>query len=73
MLDRFTAGLAEAGHASEVVDLYAIKFDPVFGGRDVASYVDAKIPSAILAEMDLQKKVLEGAADRSSGGWPHGR
>ena len=28
--ERFTAGLADAGHTSDVVDLYAIKFDPVF-------------------------------------------
>ena len=28
VLERFTAGLADAGHTSEVVDLYAIKFDP---------------------------------------------
>ena len=30
VLERFTAGLADAGHTSDVVDLYAIKFDPVF-------------------------------------------
>ena len=30
VLERFTAGLADAGHTNEVVDLYAIKFDPVF-------------------------------------------
>ena len=33
VLDRFTQGLTDAGHTCEVVDLYAIKFDPVFRGR----------------------------------------
>jgi NAD(P)H dehydrogenase (quinone) len=33
LLDRFTHGLTEAGHTSEVVDLYAIKFDPSVGSR----------------------------------------
>lgn len=29
VLEEFTAGLREAGHTGEVVDLYAIGFDPV--------------------------------------------
>jgi len=29
VLERFSAGLADAGHDNEVVDLYAIEFDPV--------------------------------------------
>lgn len=28
VLEEFTAGLREAGHTGEVVDLYAIGFDP---------------------------------------------
>ena len=44
VLERFTAGLTDAGHTSEVVDLYAIKFDPVFSARDVASYTSGEIP-----------------------------
>ena len=51
VLERFTAGLTTGGHASEVVDLHAIKFDPVFRGRDMASYIDADVPSAVLEEM----------------------
>jgi NAD(P)H dehydrogenase (quinone) len=52
VLERFTAGLTTAGHTSEVVDLHAIKFDPVFRGRDMASYIDADVPPAVLEEMD---------------------
>lgn len=29
VLGRFIEGLRDAGHASEVVDLYAIRFDPM--------------------------------------------
>ena len=58
VLERFTAGLADAGHTSEVVDLYAIKFDPVFRDRDVASYTSGNIPADILELMDLEQQVL---------------
>ena len=58
VLERFTAGLADAGHESEVVDLYAIKFDPVFRDRDAASYTSGTIPSDILELMDLEQQVL---------------
>jgi NAD(P)H dehydrogenase (quinone) len=39
VLLQFTKGLEAAGHTSEVVDLYAIGFDPVFRTQDFASYV----------------------------------
>jgi NAD(P)H dehydrogenase (quinone) len=58
VLDRFTEGLADAGHTGEVVDLYAIKFDPVFRERDVASYTSGTIPTDILELMDLEQRVL---------------
>jgi NAD(P)H dehydrogenase (quinone) len=44
VLERFTDGLRDAGHESEVIDLHGIKFDPVFRDRDVASYISADIP-----------------------------
>jgi len=58
VLERFTAGLADAGHESEVVDLYAIKFDPVFRDRDVASYTSGDVPTDILEMIDLEQQVL---------------
>ena len=45
VLERFTAGLQDAGHTSEVLDLYAVKFDPVFRDRDAASYISGDIPT----------------------------
>ena len=59
LLDRFNAGLNEAGHTNEVVDLYAIHFDPVFGPADFNSYVHESIPSAILEQMNLKQRILE--------------
>jgi len=64
VLDRFTDGLRDAGHTSEVVDLYAIKFDPVYRDRDSASYISANVPEDILDRMDLRGRIL------SSCRWP---
>jgi NAD(P)H dehydrogenase (quinone) len=61
VLERFTKGLADAGHASEVVDLYAIGFDPVFRMRDFASYVHESMPAELLEQMDLKQRVLDFA------------
>ena len=59
VLERFTAGLADAGHESEVVDLYAIKFDPVFRARDVASYTSGDVPADILELTNYEQRVLQ--------------
>lgn len=59
ILQQFTKGLEDAGHVSEVVDLYAIHFDPVFRSADFAGYVHESMPPEILAEMNLKKYVLD--------------
>jgi NAD(P)H dehydrogenase (quinone) len=61
ILQQFTKGLEEAGHTSEVVDLYAIKFDPVFRIPDYASYVHESMPLEILEQMNLKQRVLDSA------------
>lgn len=61
VLQQFTKGLADAGHVSEVVDLYAIRFDPVFRMRDFASYVHESMPPEILESMNLKQRVLDFA------------
>lgn len=63
VLEQFTKGLHDAGHLSEVVDLYAIDFDPVFRQRDFASYVHESMPLEILEEMDLKKRVLDSTGN----------
>jgi NAD(P)H dehydrogenase (quinone) len=59
VLEQFTAGLREACHDVEVVDLYAIDFDPVFRTRDMASYLHEDMPPDILEAMDLGHRVVD--------------
>lgn len=61
VLEEFTAGLGEAGHESRVVDLYAIRFNPVFGRADFASQVDDSIPAEVLTRMNLAQGVVDSA------------
>ncbi len=62
VLEHFTAGLREAGHSNEVVDLYAIGFDPVLRQRDTPSWLTESIPDDLLDRMRLRESLLEGAA-----------
>lgn len=61
VLQQFTKGLEDAGHVSEVVDLYAIRFDPVFRREDFAGYVHESMPPEILEKMNLKQYVLDAA------------
>jgi NAD(P)H dehydrogenase (quinone) len=61
ILEHFTEGLKDAGHISEVVDLYAIRFDPVFRLEDFAGYVHESMPTDILDEMNLKQYVIDAA------------
>lgn len=63
LLARFTAGLREAGHVSEVIDLYAIDFDPVFRMADFASYVHESMPPDILADMKLADRAVDALSN----------
>lgn len=51
ILEQFSQGLEDAGHTYEVVDLYAIKFDPVLKPRDYTNWVDENMPMATLKTM----------------------
>lgn len=54
----------DAGHTSEAIDLYSIRFDPVFSTRDFVQFVDERYtPQDVLESMDLKRFVLD-----SSGG-----
>lgn len=61
VLERFDEGLRDAGHAHEVVDLYAIGFDPVFQDRDGPDWIDDSVPDDVLAHMRVKASLLEGA------------
>ncbi|MFN7925559.1 MAG: NAD(P)H-dependent oxidoreductase [Bryobacteraceae bacterium] len=61
VLERFDAGLKDAGHTNEIVDLYAIGFDPVLRERDNPNWMDPDAPDDIIAKMNLRERMLEGA------------
>ncbi len=61
VLGQFTQGLKDAGHTPEVVDLYAIRFNPVFGTRDFAGFIHESIPAEILEQMDLRQRILDAS------------
>jgi NAD(P)H dehydrogenase (quinone) len=61
VLERFDAGLRDAGHVNEVVDLYAIKFDPVLRERDNPNWMDEGAPEEIIESMHLRERMLGGA------------
>lgn len=44
ILEQFSRGLKDAGHTNEVVDLYAIRFNPVLKLWDFASWIDETTP-----------------------------
>ena len=50
VLDRFDAGLRDAGHTNEIVDIYAIGFDPVIRPRDNPSWLAMASSSVMLSE-----------------------
>lgn len=58
VLERFTAGLAEAGHESRVLDLYAMNFDPVLRSRDTPSWINDTIPEDVAELADVRGQVL---------------
>ncbi len=61
ILERFTQGLKEAGHLSEVVDLYAIGFNPAFGEADAPDWVDDSVPDDVLAHMQIKRSLMAAA------------
>lgn len=63
ILERFTQGLQDGGHTSEVVDLHAIGFDPVLHDRDMPSWVDDSVPDDVLERWDIKTSLLERAGN----------
>ena len=61
VLERFDAGLRAAGHVNDIVDLYAIGFDPVIRDRDSPNWMDAGAPAEVLQKMRLRERLLESA------------
>jgi NAD(P)H dehydrogenase (quinone) len=61
LLERFDTGLRDAGHTNEVVDLHAIRFNPVLTDQDNANWLDEDVPDDVLAGMQLRERVLREA------------
>ena len=61
ILEGFSQGLKDAGHEHEVLDLYAIKFDPVLKPRDYANWLpDKNAPD--VAEKMVRERIFGGSA-----------
>ena len=61
VLDEFTRGLRDGGHTPDVLDLYAMKFDPVFTLADAATWLHPDMPTDILERWNPRQAVLDGA------------
>ncbi len=61
VLEQVTKGLRDGGHTYEVVDLYAIGFDPVFRIEDGHRFLDRSTPRALLDEADLKARIVASA------------
>jgi NAD(P)H dehydrogenase (quinone) len=63
ILEQFDRGLRDAGHQNEIVDLYAIKFNPVLGTRDAPSWINEGLPMEVLENMNLKKQAIDTASN----------
>ena len=59
ILDHFVKGLKEAGHHYEVIDLYKIRFNPVFQDMDYSFFVDKDLPKDLFQQMNIRKMIIE--------------
>jgi NAD(P)H dehydrogenase (quinone) len=58
ILDNFVKGLKEAGHRFEIIDLYKIRFNPVFQDMDFSFFVDKNLPKDLFQKMDIRKMII---------------
>jgi NAD(P)H dehydrogenase (quinone) len=63
ILEQFTKGLKDAGHESEVIDLYGIRFNPVLGTKDAPNWVNESLPMEVLENMNLKQQALDSATN----------
>lgn len=57
LLSRFVDGLNDAGHETDVIDLYAERFDPVFTTHDFAFFAREDLPPEVIHTMNLRHRV----------------
>ena len=61
ILEKFSAGLKDAGHENDVVDLYAMNFNPVISATDAPNWLDETVPDEMLERMNLKNELLDNA------------
>jgi len=61
VMEQVTSGLRDRGHSVDVIDLYAIKFDPVFGNRDYNQFMHETLPDDLIAQADLKAELVARA------------
>jgi NAD(P)H dehydrogenase (quinone) len=63
IMEQFCAGLRDGGHTNELVDLYAIRFDPVIRERDEPNWIDDGIPDDVLEHMHIGERMIARAGN----------
>lgn len=63
VLEQVTRGLTDAGHTYEVIDLYAIGFNPVFTMHDATQFVHHTVPHDKLDRSSLEQAIIESAGN----------
>jgi putative NADPH-quinone reductase len=70
VLDQIVRGLADAGHSYEVLDLYAIGFNPVFSLHDSTQFIHHTFPMEPSTEPRSSACSSTEQGTRSNGSWP---
>jgi NAD(P)H dehydrogenase (quinone) len=63
VLDQIVRGLADAGHSYEVLDLYAIGFNPVFSLHGSTQFIHHTLPEGTLDRDTLERILIGGAGN----------
>ena len=63
ILEQVVRGLGDAGHSHEVLDLYAIDFQPVFSLHDLSQFVHDTTPETMLDRDELARAIVDGAGN----------
>lgn len=61
IMEQVARGLVDAGHTHEVIDLYAIGFNPVFSQHDSTSFIHHTAPEALLDRSRLEAAIVGSA------------
>lgn len=61
ILEQVERGLFDSGNTYEVVDLYAIGFNPVFSLHDSTSFIHHSVPESLLDRAKLEAAIVSSA------------